>query len=181
LVKSLVTAGGKLLVKGGATLLTKEAVTAGEKELVKEGAEFAAKEGTGAVAKEGTAAVAQEGVKELPKFTQTTASIAFKNGPFAGKTIGEVAAGLRSGAINPSQLPVDVIIRNGQMLALNTRSALALLRGGIDASKWTIINRTGDAFFEKLLTERLARNGLSELGTEVLRISGAGKNASAIW
>jgi hypothetical protein len=35
-----------------------------------------------------------------------------EGGPFAGKTIGEVAAGLRSGAINPSELPLDVITRD---------------------------------------------------------------------
>jgi hypothetical protein len=44
-----------------------------------------------------------------------------------------------------------------------------------------MVNRTGDAFFEKVLTERLARNGLTEAGTNVLRITGMGKNASAIW
>ena len=168
LVKSLVAAGGKLFVKGGATILT-------------EGIGAVTKEGVGAVAKEGAAATAQKGLAEIPKFTQTTASIAFKNGPFAGKTIGEVAAGLKSGAISPSQLPVEVIVRNGQMLALNTRSTLALLRSGIDVSKWTIVDRTGDVFFEKLLAERLAHNELTELGTEVIRITGVGKSASATW
>ena len=114
------------------------------------------------------------------RFTQTTASAAFKNGEFAGKTIGEISAGLREGSILPSQLPVEVIEREGQVLLLNTRSSLSLVRGGVAPSEWTIINRTGDAFYEKLLTERLLRNELTNAGTEVLRITGVGKGASSL-
>ena len=80
-----------------------------------------------------------------------------------------------------SQLPVDVVVLGGQTLAINTRSTLALTRAGVPTSQWTIVNRTGDAFFENVLTERLARNGLTDLGTDVLRITGAGPNASATW
>jgi hypothetical protein len=115
------------------------------------------------------------------RFTQTTASIAFKNGPFAGRTIGEIASALRAGSIKASELPVDIVVRGGQTLAVNTRSALALTRAGVPTSEWTLVNRTGDAFFENLVTERLARNGLTDLGSDVIRVTGAGPSASATW
>jgi hypothetical protein len=44
--------------------------------------------------------------KTPPKFSQTTASETFAHGPFAGRTIGDVATGLRSGSISPGELPV---------------------------------------------------------------------------
>ena len=113
------------------------------------------------------------------KFTQTTASAVFKNGSFAGRTIGDVATGLRSGAINPSQLPIDVVVRNGETLPLNTRSLLALRRGGVDPSRFVINNRTGNSFFENLLTQRLGHNGLAG-GTDTLRITGLGQGASSL-
>jgi hypothetical protein len=34
---------------------------------------------------------------------------------------------------------------------------------------------TGDPFFEQLLNQRLAANGLTDEGTQVLRITGAGQ------
>jgi hypothetical protein len=114
-----------------------------------------------------------------PLFSQTTASPTFKNGPFAGQSIGDVAGGLRAGKITPDQLPIDVMSRNGEMISLNTRSTLALRRAGIDPSDWVLNDVTGVPSMEQLLTERLARNGLSG-GTDVLRITGAGPNASSL-
>jgi hypothetical protein len=49
--------------------------------------------------------------KEVPKFMQSTAASTFRHGPFAGRSIGEVAEGLRSGAISPRDLSVEVIRR----------------------------------------------------------------------
>jgi len=117
--------------------------------------------------------------EEAPLFSQTTASAVFQEGgPFAGKAIGEVAAGLRSGAINPSQLPLDVIIRNGEVLSLNTRSLLALRRAGIDPSQFVLRDVTGNAAAEKALADRLLQNGLTG-GTDVLKVRGAGPGASS--
>lgn len=107
------------------------------------------------------------------RFSQTTASSTFRNGPLAGRSIGEVASGLRSGAIKPGGLPVDVINRGGNLLSLNTRSTLALMRGGVDPADWVLNDVTGDAFLENVLTQRLASNGLTDAGTDVLRITGA--------
>ena len=120
------------------------------------------------------------GAGALPRFTQTTASSAFRHGPFAGRSVGDVAAGLRSGAIKRSELPVDVIVRGENALALNTRSLLALRRGGIDPGDFTFRNVTGNPTFERILTERLTRNGLTDAGTDALRITGAGPGASSL-
>jgi RHS repeat-associated protein len=116
----------------------------------------------------------------MPKFTQSTASTTFNHGPFKGRTIGDVASGLQTGAISPKQLPLDVVVRNGSTLSLNTRSLLALRRGGISPSRFVVNNRTGDAFFEGLLTKRLAKNKLGSSGAEVLRITGLGPHASSL-
>lgn len=115
---------------------------------------------------------------EAPRFTQRTASGAFAHGPFAGRSIGGVASGLRAGSISPSDLPIEVIRRGGETLTLNTRSTLALKRGGVDPADWVVRDVTGNAARERLLTERLARNGLDD-GTDVLRVTGAGKDASS--
>ena len=113
------------------------------------------------------------------RFTQTTASPMFSaGGRFAGKSISEVAGGLRSGALRPSDVPVEIIVRNGNRLIVNTRSSLALRQAGIPEAEWNLINRTGVPEVEANIFERLARNKLGDEGSEVLRITGAGANAS---
>ena len=114
-----------------------------------------------------------------PLFSQTNASSTFRHGPFSGQSIGQVAEGVRAGKVSPGDLPIDVVVRNGQTISLNTRSTLALQRGGVNPSNWSILNRTGDPFYERLLSERLARNALSG-GTDALRITGAGPYASSL-
>ena len=61
---------------------------------------------------------------------------------------------------------------------MNTRSSLALMRGGVGPAGWVTNDVTGVPFFEQLLDERLASNGLTDEGTPYLRITGAGKWAS---
>ena len=112
------------------------------------------------------------------RFTQTTASATFRNGLFADRTIGDIAAGLRSGAIKTGELPVDLISRGGNQLIMNTRSSVALMRGGVSPADWITNDVTGDPFFEQVLDKRLAKNGLTDAGTDVIRITGAGRWAS---
>lgn len=57
---------------------------------------------------------------------------------------------------------------------------LALRRAGVPAARWTLVDRTGQAEFEQILTERLASNGLTDAGTDTLRITGAGRGASSL-
>jgi len=114
-----------------------------------------------------------------PLFSQTTASSTFRHGDFAGESLGDVAAAVRAGKVGAADLPVDVIVRNGETLALNTRSSLVLRRGGIDPADWVLNDVTGNPLMEQILTERLLRNQ-TEGGVDVLRITGAGSNASNI-
>lgn len=76
-------------------------------------------------------------------------------------------------------LPVDVIRRNGELLSLNTRSTLALRRSGVSPQSWNLRDVTGDPFFERILTQRFGANAMSG-GSDVIRVTGAGPNASLL-
>jgi hypothetical protein len=128
----------------------------------------------------GGAAGARKGTAAL-RFSQTTASSSFSaEGSFAGRTIGQVANGLRNGQISSNQVPVGFVSRDGIMLIENTRSSLALRRANIPASEWSFINKTGNPLVEGNITNRLFRNNLTNQGTETLRITGAGKGVSSL-
>jgi len=79
-------------------------------------------------------------------FAQKTFSQTFSSGgKFAGQTIDDVAGALRSGAMKPVDVPIEFIVRDGNTLILNTRSAQALQQAGIPRSAWNAIDMTGDA------------------------------------
>ena len=102
------------------------------------------------------------------KFAQKSFSETFSSGgAFAGRTIDDVAGDLRSGALTAKDVPIDVIVRDGNTLILNTRSSQALIRAGVPRSGWNVIDRTGQAAFESRLTGQLTRNGLTSGGTDL--------------
>ncbi|MFT3874089.1 MAG: hypothetical protein QM714_15840 [Nocardioides sp.] len=102
------------------------------------------------------------------RFAQKSYSEMFSSGGrFAGQSIDDVAGSLRSGALSPKDVPIDVIVRDGNSLILNTRSSQALIRAGVPRSSWNVIDRTGQAAYESRLTGQLTRNGLSSYGTEL--------------
>jgi filamentous hemagglutinin len=112
-------------------------------------------------------------VLEGANFAQKTFGAMFsKGGAFAGRSVADVAAALRSGAMNASEVPINYIVRDGNTLILNTRSAQALEAAGIPRSAWNAVNRTGQEMFESMLTGQLQRNGLTSAGTAVVRQSG---------
>jgi hypothetical protein len=91
-------------------------------------------------------------------FAQRGVSSVFRNGPFKGKTIQYVANLLRTGAINASDLPLNVVVRNGVTYTMNNRSLLALVQAGLGA--WPVVKYvTGDPMFEAQLTTRLLEMG----------------------
>ena len=103
-------------------------------------------------------------------YAQRTYSESFSaGGSFAGMTVNEVAAGLRSGSIEASEVSVEYIVRDGNTLMLNTRSAQALERAGVPRSRWNAVNVTGDAAAEARLTAQLKRNGLTSEGTSTVK------------
>lgn len=106
-------------------------------------------------------------------FAQKTFGKNFSSaGKFAGQSVDDVAAALRSGSLKTSDVPIDYITRNGNTLILNTRSSQALTQAGIPRSQWNAINRTGNAAFEARLTGQLGRNKLTETGISTVRQSG---------
>ena len=110
---------------------------------------------------------------EGANFAQRTFSSTFsKGGIFAGRSVSEVADELRSGALTPKDVPVNMIVRDGNTLILNTRSAQALTQAGIPRSSWSVIDRTGDPFYEQLLTGQLTRNNLGPGGIPYVEPSG---------
>jgi RHS repeat-associated protein len=119
-----------------------------------------------AVRGETDAMLAAEGVEiGSARFAQKSFSETFsKGGLFGGRTIDDVAGDLSSGTLLPKDVPISVVVRDGNTLILNTRSAQALTRAGIPRDSWNVINRTGDPFFEGLLSGQLGRNGLTSGG-----------------
>ena len=115
------------------------------------------------------------------RFTQLTASPVFDaKGAFAGKTIGDVADGLRNGSIRISDVEINFVKRGGYRLIENTRSSLALRRAGIPPEQWNLINKTGDINIEMRITDHLNHNGLTNSGSDVIRITGSGGKASSL-
>lgn len=91
-----------------------------------------------------------------------------------GQNIADVASGLRSGAISPDELPIQYVARDGQNIAINNRSLLALRRAGLDPT--VTVDVSGDAFAEARITNRLAEMGGQP--SDTIRVRGAGPNAS---
>ena len=114
-----------------------------------------------------------EGVNiEGAVWAQNTFNSTFSvEGKFAGQTIDDVVAALRNGELSAVDITIDVVVRDGQTFILNTRSSAALMRAGIPRSSWNVIDKTGNSFFENLLTDQLARNSLIN-GTDAIRQSG---------
>ena len=77
-----------------------------------------------------------------------------------------------------SDVPVKYVTIGGNKVIVNTRSSLALMRGGIPQSQWTLIDAT--ATDAAAIQARLLRNGLGPEGTPVLRITGLGSGASSL-
>jgi len=106
------------------------------------------------------------GLSADARFAQSYFSEQFGNeGRFAGKTVDDVAGMLTKGEIQSTSVPVMYIVRDGKQLILNTRSAAALTKAGIPRANWTVLNMTGEEFFESLLSGQLKRNGLTNSGT----------------
>jgi len=126
-----------------------------------------------ATTKGGAGGVRAKGTLEGANYAQKTFGSMFsKSGVFAGRSVDDVAGALRSGAMKPSEVPIDFIVRDGNKLILNTRSAQALEAAGIPRSQWNAINRTGQEMYENMLSGQLQRNGLTSEGIANVRRSG---------
>lgn len=103
--------------------------------------------------------VVAKGLPEGAQYAQKTFNPMFsKGGKFAGQSVDDVAGALRSGAMKPSEVSIDYIMRDGRPLILNTRSSQALEAAGIPRSQWNAVNRTGESFYEGQLNGQISRN-----------------------
>jgi len=84
------------------------------------------------------------------------------------RTVNDLANALISGAIKPADVPIDYIVRDGNILILNTRTTQALTQAGVPRSQWNAVNRTGEAFYENSLNNQLTRNNLTSEGTSTV-------------
>lgn len=158
-VSNAANAASKSSVVGDAAIQTEQALAK------------TANAAAGAVGREGGIA-AENAALENANFAQKTFGQAFSSeGTFAGRTVKDVAGALRSGAMKPGQVPVQYIVRDGQTLILNTRSAQALERAGIPRARWNAVNKTGDALAEARLTDQIRRNNTPSTGFPTVRQS----------
>jgi hypothetical protein len=106
-----------------------------------------------------SADAALSGVPADAMYAQKTYNPMFSaEGTFAGQSVQDVADALINGDLTAADVPVNYIIRDGQPIILNTRSAQALDSAGIPMNSWNGINVTGNSFFESLLDGQLSRN-----------------------
>ena len=143
--------------------------------ILKIGGALAAAAGAGVLLKTELKAAAGE-LKALSRETKTAAPIDVTKGKFAQpnhsnnfsetgqnilgvKSIDQAVVNLKNGTWTASKLPIDYVVRDGQVYYLNTRSIAALTEAGIPKSKWVLNNQTGVKSFEDNLTNNL--NGSS--------------------
>lgn len=155
-----------------ATVKSSDEVLAGVRVLAKHGDEGV--DAVKALAKNADDVVVAGAKGSKWKFGQASVKSTFAHGSFKGKSIAEVAKGLRAGKISPNQLPVEYMVRNGQKVALNNRSLTALRRVGMEPTK--LINRTGNKMFEDLLNAHL-KGGVP---SDFIRIRGGAAGTSLI-
>jgi hypothetical protein len=108
-------------------------------------------------------------------FGQRSVASTFAHGEFAGRSIASVAADLRAGIMTADRLPIEFVVRNGQRVALNNRSLLALRRAGVQPT--VLIDHSGIPFFEGLLNRHLGGG----MPSDVIRVRGGPPGTSFIW
>ncbi|WP_395374722.1 RHS repeat domain-containing protein [Marinicella sp. W31] len=100
----------------------------------------------------------KDGIKEIENIT----------GVKGIRSVDQLSEAIVSGKVNPADIHVNIIVRDGNTLILNTRSAHALEQAGIPRSSYTVIDRTGDTGFEEMLSDQLKRNNLGNEGVSTV-------------
>jgi hypothetical protein len=104
-------------------------------------------------------------VLENAKFAQPGYSGNFSaKGDFKGRPIDDVVADINNRLINPSNVKIHYVIRDGNPFIMNTRSSEALTRAGIPRSQWNGVNETGTRRFEGELNDRMQEHGFTSSG-----------------
>jgi filamentous hemagglutinin len=174
-------AAQELIASGAGTLFKGAGIVAGRlfgysEAFLGEAGSVAAKGGTAAMGSVADANFAQSTIRASEIFSKDGIA---NYSQLAGRpinTVDDLAAALQSGAIKPSQLPVDyVVTTDGTKLILNTRTSVALDRAGIPKSDWYGTNKTGVSVpkmpgttFDDLAADQLKNNKLPSTGTPTM-------------
>ncbi|MDJ1180223.1 S8 family serine peptidase [Roseofilum sp. BLCC_M91] len=103
------------------------------------------------------------GVVNNGLFAQKYYTTAFSEEPgakFSGKTVDDLVSELDTGKIQPKDLPIEYIRKEGRTLILNTRSSAALEKAGIPREQWNVVNKINDPNAQIRLNDQLKRNSL---------------------
>jgi filamentous haemagglutinin family outer membrane protein len=92
------------------------------------------------------------------------------------KTVDDLAQAIKNKDVSVSDLPVEYINRDGNVLIQNTRTSQALTVAGVPRNQWHVTDNTGSPLYEKLLDEQLLRNKLTSEGISTVRRSGGTNN-----
>ena len=92
------------------------------------------------------------------------------------KTVDDLAQAIKNKDVSVSDLPVEYINRDGNVLIKNTRTSQALTVAGVPRNQWHVTDNTGSPLHEKLLDEQLLRNKLTSEGISTVRRSGGTNN-----
>jgi RHS repeat-associated protein len=74
------------------------------------------------------------------------------------KSVQSIVGQLEEGAIEPSELPVDLYVQGGTTYIMNTRTASALTEAGIPREDWQINDMTGNSEYEQRLNQMFSNN-----------------------
>jgi filamentous hemagglutinin len=78
------------------------------------------------------------------------------------KTVSDLTDALKQGVVNPSQVPLDYVVIDGQKVVSNTRSSTALTNAGIPKNQWYGTDKTGMKAYGDVTFDDLVRNQLNK-------------------
>lgn len=123
---------------------------------------------------------AARGVISIPKgsnlrFSQTTASARFSDGlqvPVHLRNMRriDIINGLKNGSVDPRDIPVNYVEREGYRVIENTRSSTTLYEAGIPEARWNLVNQTGNRAVESRIDSHLETNYLPSTGTNKINL-----------
>ena len=92
------------------------------------------------------------------------------------KTVDDLAQAIKNKDVPISDIHVEYINRDGNVLIQNTRTSQVLTVSGVPRNQWHVTNNIGNPLHEKLLDEQLLRNKLTSEGISTVRRSGGTNN-----
>ncbi len=125
-------------------------------------------------------AKATVGIEESAGFIQKTYSANFSTigqklySGLAGttiKTVDDLAEALKAGKIKPSDIPVDMVVKDGNKLIVNTRTAAALEKANIPRKAWVVTDMTKDADTMERVSANLKDAKLDSKGTDTVTLA----------